>query len=134
VRKIEPLKRALANASGWITGLRKEQSDARAELTHSSFDGLTQLTKTNPLLDWSADDVNAYLQINQVPVNALHARGYPSIGCAPCTRAVAPGEHPRAGRWWWEQGQAGQAAQECGLHVDASGRLVRDNQQQIAAS
>jgi phosphoadenosine phosphosulfate reductase len=133
VRKIEPLKRALSNASAWITGLRKEQSEARSELTYSAIDGLTQLVKTNPLLEWTADDVEAYLRINHVPINALHARGYPSIGCAPCTRAVAPGEHPRAGRWWWEQGQDGQAAQECGLHVDASGRLVRNNKQEIAA-
>ncbi len=131
VRKIEPLKRALHGASAWITGLRREQSEARAELTLTSFDDLTQLDKTNPLLEWTADDISAYLSAHQVPTSALHAKGYPSIGCAPCTRAIAPGEHPRAGRWWWEISQVGQAAQECGLHVDASGKLVRSNKEQI---
>jgi phosphoadenosine phosphosulfate reductase len=132
VRKIEPLKRALSGASAWITGLRREQSEARAELTLKSFDELTQLDKVNPLLEWTLEDVSAYLTTHQVPISALHAKGYPSIGCAPCTRAIAPGEHPRAGRWWWEISQAGQAAQECGLHVDASGRLVRANKEQTA--
>ncbi len=128
VRKIEPLKRALKGADGWLTGLRREQSETRNELSFSSIDPLSGLPKYNPLLEWLGSDVTAYLDINDVPVNALHARGFPSIGCAPCTRAIAPGEHPRAGRWWWEQEQAkaaGLAAQECGLHVDETGRLVR---------
>jgi phosphoadenosine phosphosulfate reductase len=132
VRKIEPLKRALQGASAWITGLRREQSEARAELTLTSFDELTQLEKINPLLDWTADDINGYIAAQEVPISALHAKGYPSIGCAPCTRAIASGEHPRAGRWWWEISQVGQAAQECGLHLDASGRLVRANKEQTA--
>jgi phosphoadenosine phosphosulfate reductase len=120
-RKIEPLKRALQGASAWVTGLRKTQSDARQALQLLSHDLVTNLPKCNPLLNWSEQDVWAYLNHHQVPFNALHSQGYPSIGCAPCTRAIQPGEHPRAGRWWWEE----DAQKECGLHVDATGKLVR---------
>ncbi len=113
VRKVEPLRRALARKRGWITGLRREQAESRAAVSEVEQDEAHGLLKFNPLADWSADEVWEYLRANGVPHNALHDRGYPSIGCEPCTRAVKPGEHPRAGRWWWEQ--AG-ARKECGLH------------------
>jgi phosphoadenosine phosphosulfate reductase len=113
-RKVEPLKRALEGADAWVTGLRREQSEGRQRLEVFETDPLTGLLKCNPLLDWSLDDVWSYVKRYQVPVNSLHHQGYPSIGCAPCTRAVAAGEPVRAGRWWWEQG----SALECGLHRD----------------
>jgi phosphoadenosine phosphosulfate reductase len=113
LRKLEPLRRALAGKRGWVTGLRREQAETRAELAESAFDAVYGLWKFNPLADWSSEEVWQYLRHNQVPYNALHDRGYPSIGCEPCTRAVKPGEHPRAGRWWWEQKGA---HKECGLH------------------
>ncbi len=113
VRKVEPLRRALAGKRAWITGLRREQSNTRAELAETALDPDHGLWKFSPLADWSDADVWAYLRENRVPYNALHDRGYPSIGCEPCTRAVKPGEHPRAGRWWWEQDGA---RKECGLH------------------
>jgi len=114
VRKVEPLKRALAGKRGWITGLRREQSDTRAEVLEAARDATTNKWKFNPLADWSHDEVWTYLRANRVPYNALHDRGYPSIGCEPCTRAVKPGEHSRAGRWWWEQEGV---RKECGLHA-----------------
>jgi phosphoadenosine phosphosulfate reductase len=114
VRKVEPLRRALAGKRGWITGLRREQSDTRAEVLEAARDPVTNKWKFSPLADWRDEDVWAYLRANHVPYNALHDRGYPSIGCEPCTRAVKPGEHPRAGRWWWEQDGA---RKECGLHA-----------------
>jgi phosphoadenosine phosphosulfate reductase len=123
VRKIEPLKRALSDSKAWLTGLRREQSEARTALSFQSLDPLTGLDKFNPLLDWTSQAITHYLERHKVPVNSLHAQGFPSIGCAPCTRAIKPNEHPRAGRWWWENPQS--ANQECGLHVDAQGRLVR---------
>jgi len=113
VRKVEPLRRALAGRRGWITGLRREQADSRAALNEAEHDDATGKWKFSPLADWTSDDVWQYLRANRVPYNSLHDRGYPSIGCEPCTRAVKPGEHPRAGRWWWEN--AG-ARKECGLH------------------
>lgn len=113
VRKVEPLRRALARKRGWITGLRREQSDARAELAETALDPVHGIWKFSPLADWSDAEVWEYLSENRVPFNALHDRGYPSIGCEPCTRAVNPGEHPRAGRWWWEQDGV---RKECGLH------------------
>ena len=113
VRKVEPLKRALAGRRGWITGLRREQAESRAQVLEAERDPATGKWKFNPLADWSDADVWAYLRANRVPYNELHDRGYPSIGCAPCTRAVRPGEHPRAGRWWWERDGA---RKECGLH------------------
>ena len=113
VRKVEPLRRALSGRRGWITGLRRDQSDTRAELAETALDPVHGLWKFSPLADWSDANVWAYLRENRVPYNALHDRGYPSIGCEPCTRAVKPGEHPRAGRWWWEQDGA---RKECGLH------------------
>ncbi len=113
VRKVEPLGRALAGLAGWITGLRREQSVTRADLAAIEVDPAHGgILKINPLADWTWDQVWAYTEAHRLPVNRLHRRGYPSIGCAPCTRAVAPGEHPRAGRWWWEN----PAHKECGLH------------------
>ena len=114
MRKVEPLRRALANRRGWITGLRREQADSRATVNEVEQDSATGKWKFSPLASWTDDDVWAYLRGNQVPYNALHDRGYPSIGCDPCTRAVKRGEHPRAGRWWWENDDA---HKECGLHA-----------------
>jgi phosphoadenosine phosphosulfate reductase len=121
VRKVEPLARALSGAAAWLTGLRAYQSEGRQELDFVAYDKIRLLWKVNPLLDWSRDRVDAFVRDAGVPCNALHDRGFLSIGCAPCTRAVAPGEPERAGRWWWEQDQA----RECGLHVGPDGRLVR---------
>lgn len=121
IRKVEPLRRALAGKKAWITGLRRAQSASRQEVAVESFDAENGLMKFNPLVDWSNDEVWAYIRTHAVPYNALHDRGYPSIGCAPCTRAVAPGEDIRAGRWWWENPES----KECGLHVSPDQRLVR---------
>jgi phosphoadenosine phosphosulfate reductase len=113
IRKVEPLGRALAGAAGWITGLRREQACTRSGLDPFQWDpGHGGLVKVNPLVHWSLEQVWAYLRAHDVPHNPLHDRGYPSIGCAPCTRAVAPGEDLRAGRWWWERPEH----KECGLH------------------
>ncbi len=116
IRKVEPLNRALVMKKAWLTGLRREQAASRQDFGESDFDADHKLTKFNPLIDWTENDVWAYIHANDVPYNALHDKGYPSIGCEPCTRAVKPGEDPRAGRWWWEQAGAG-GQQECGLHV-----------------
>jgi phosphoadenosine phosphosulfate reductase len=113
IRKVEPLKRALAGKGAWLTGLRREQAATRGSLSVSAFDADNGLQKFNPLLDWTHDEVWAYIRENGVPYNALHDRFYPSIGCAPCTRAITPGEDVRAGRWWWEHPES----KECGLHV-----------------
>ena len=121
LRKVEPLKRALHGAALWIAGLRSEQSEARNDVPFLANDAGFGVLKANPLHDWTRDDVVAYTQANAAPVNPLHDRGYPSIGCAPCTRTIAPGEPERAGRWWWEQ----ESAKECGLHVGPDGRLTR---------
>jgi phosphoadenosine phosphosulfate reductase len=111
VRKVEPLNRALAGAAGWIVGLRADQSANRHDIKVVSADE-RDLLKLSPLFDWTRDDAKAFAAANQIPVNALHAKGFASIGCAPCTRAIAPGESERAGRWWWEQDEK----KECGLH------------------
>jgi len=113
IRKTEPLKRALAGLDAWITGLRREQSVTRTAVHNIEWDESNQLIKVNPLADWTQDDVWTYIREHNVPYNALHDRGYPSIGCAPCTRAIQPGEDQRAGRWWWEHPET----KECGLHV-----------------
>lgn len=118
IRKVEPLVRALAGKAAWLTGLRREQAPSRADLGESEFDATHGLRKFNPLIDWSNDDVWAYIRTHDVPYNALHDRAYPSIGCEPCTRAVKPGEDARAGRWWWE---AKIDQKECGLHGAESG-------------
>ena len=112
IRKTEPLKRALAGKGAWITGLRRTQSASRQEVAVEEFDPVHGLPKFNPLADWTSEEVWQYLRAYDVPYNPLHDRGYPSIGCAPCTRAVQPGEDPRAGRWWWEASEH----KECGLH------------------
>jgi phosphoadenosine phosphosulfate reductase len=105
------LLRALEGAKVWVTGLRADQSDNRNNLPRIELDSLSGLLKFNPLLTWSDADLENYIEKHNVPINALHKKGFPSIGCQPCTRAVAEGEHPRAGRWWWEN-----STQECGLH------------------
>ncbi|MEZ4600675.1 MAG: phosphoadenylyl-sulfate reductase [Syntrophotaleaceae bacterium] len=113
IRKIEPLGRALAGKGGWITGLRREQSVTRSDLKPIEIDQTHGgILKLNPLLEWSWEQVWAYASAHRLPVNRLHTQGYPSIGCAPCTRPVQPGEHPRSGRWWWENPEH----KECGLH------------------
>jgi len=112
VRKVRPLKRALAGAAGWVTGLRRDQSAERAAAPFAAWDGEHRLVKVNPIADWSLDQLEAYIAENDVPVNPLHAKGFPSIGCQPCTRAIKPGEDIRAGRWWWEN----EDGKECGLH------------------
>lgn len=121
IRKVEPLKRALAGAAAWVTGLRADQSAGRGQVELSAWDAERELVKFAPLFDWTRERVADFCAAEGVPVNALHAQGYPSIGCEPCTRAVAPGEPERAGRWWWEADEA----KECGLHVGPDGRLVR---------
>jgi phosphoadenosine phosphosulfate reductase len=113
IRKVEPLGRALKGLGGWITGLRRDQSVTRADLAPLEIDALNGgILKINPLLDWNEMQVWEYANSRRLPTNRLHKAGYPSIGCAPCTRPVAPGEHPRAGRWWWENPEH----KECGLH------------------
>ena len=111
-RKVLPLRRALAGASAWITGLRRDQSVGRAALPLAQWDAALGLVKINPIADWTAEQLDAYIAANDIPVNPLHAQGYPSIGCQPCTRAIRPGEDVRAGRWWWEN----EDGKECGLH------------------
>ncbi|MFP5486598.1 MAG: phosphoadenylyl-sulfate reductase, partial [Gammaproteobacteria bacterium] len=113
VRKMEPLRRALAGRKAWITGLRAAQSVTRTGLALREFDAGNGLEKLNPLSEWTEAEVWAYIRINEVPYNALHDQFYPSIGCAPCTRAIAVGEDVRAGRWWWED----PSTKECGLHA-----------------
>ncbi|MEY4987179.1 MAG: hypothetical protein RL567_958 [Bacteroidota bacterium] len=112
IRKIEPLNRALQGADVWITGLRAEQSENRADMPMIEWDAQKNLYKINPLIDWSFETMEKYLAEHKIPQNPLHKKGFVSIGCAPCTRAIAKGEHPRAGRWWWENSQ-----KECGLHA-----------------
>jgi phosphoadenosine phosphosulfate reductase len=114
VRKVRPLNRELKGAQGWITGIRREHSENRADAALAAWDEERGLLKVNPIADWSTQELTAYIAENNVPVNPLHARGFVSIGCQPCTRAVQPGEHPRAGRWWWEH----EEKKECGLHMN----------------
>ncbi|MCX7899270.1 MAG: phosphoadenylyl-sulfate reductase [Methylocystis sp.] len=121
IRKVEPLRRALAGVSAWITGLRADQSDARADALLIKFDSSHRLLKINPVADYTRDQIVERVEALSVPINALHAQGYLSIGCAPCTRAVQPGEAERAGRWWWEEDNK----KECGLHVGPDGVLRR---------
>lgn len=113
VRKVEPLRRALKGHGAWITGMRRDQAVTRGTLEVSSYDSDNGLQKINPLLEWSNNDVWAYIREYDVPYNKLHDEFYPSLGCAPCTRAITPGEDIRAGRWWWENPES----KECGLHV-----------------
>lgn len=111
IRKVEPLKRALEGASIWITGIRAEQSSNRGQMQLVEWDPQHKVVKYNPLLNWSEQEILKFVKENKVPVNTLHNKGFPSIGCAPCTRAITDGEDPRAGRWWWEA-----TNKECGLH------------------
>ena len=119
IRKVESLTRALSGLEAWITGLRRAQSVTRSDVAKVEVDAAHHnIFKINPLADWSEKEVWDYVKKNQIPYNRLHDQGYPSIGCAPCTRAVKPGEDVRAGRWWWENPEQ----KECGLHVHASPR------------
>ena len=111
IRKVKPLNRALEGAKVWITGLRAAQSANRKKMQMIEWDEQRSLYKFNPLINWSYEEVLDYIKINFVPASTLHDKGFISIGCAPCTRAIEPGEDPRAGRWWWETSQ-----KECGLH------------------
>lgn len=114
IRKVEPLRRALSDKKAWITGLRRSQAVTRASLPKVEIDETHGgIFKINPLAEWSEEDVWTYIRTHGVPYSVLHDRGFPSIGCAPCTRAIAPGEDVRAGRWWWENPEQ----KECGLHV-----------------
>jgi len=121
VRKVAPLARILDGSAAWVTGLRADQSADRARLSAASFDKQRALIKVSPLFDWTRERTLEFVRARDVPYNALHDRGFLSIGCAPCTRAVAPGEPERAGRWWWEQ----EGQKECGLHIADDGRAGR---------
>ena len=121
VRKVEPLKSALAGAAAWMVGLRADQSRQRSSVRLADWDVRRGLVKLAPLFDWTREAVAAECQRLGVPVNALYAQGYPSIGCEPCTRAVEPGEEERAGRWWWERDDT----KECGLHMPSADRPIR---------
>ncbi|TXI68745.1 MAG: phosphoadenylyl-sulfate reductase [Cyclobacteriaceae bacterium] len=112
IRKVVPLMRALQGAEVWITGLRQSQSANRGSMQRAVWDEEYKLIKYNPIFDWTDDQLHEFINANKIPVNTLHKKGYPSIGCAPCTRAIMPGEDARAGRWWWES-----SAKECGLHA-----------------
>ncbi len=112
IRKVEPLNRALKDKKVWITGIRAEQSANREHMEWLEWDDAHQLVKVHPIFDWTLEDVKRYISENHIPYNPLHDKGFPSIGCAPCTRAVKEGEDFRAGRWWWED----QSKKECGLH------------------
>jgi phosphoadenosine phosphosulfate reductase len=128
IRKVEPLKRALSGKRAWITGMRRDQSVTRHGLEVSFFDANTGLQKFNPLLDWTNAEVWEYIKRFDVPYNKLHDSFYPSIGCAPCTRAVTPGEDIRSGRWWWENPED----KECGLHVSQVNKLARSAEPALA--
>ncbi len=119
VRKVRPLERKLKTLNAWATGIRREQSDMRANTPKLELDSIP--VKVNPLADWTTFQVDEYTRINRVPVHPLYARGYASIGCAPCTRAIAAGEDARAGRWWWEH----QTHKECGIHFGPDGEVRR---------
>lgn len=123
IRKVRPLNRKLATLEAWVVGLRRTQSGGREHIEQVSIDeehgGIVKLA---PLADWTDEEVFEYIERNDVPVHALYAKGYSSIGCLPCTRAIRPGEPARAGRWWWEKGEE----KECGIHVSSNGKLQRD--------
>ena len=114
IRKVEPLKRYLAGMDAWVSGLRRDQNVTRSDTPKIELDFIHGgVVKVNPIADWTHDQVMAYVQAHNVPVNRLHAQGYPSVGCDPCSRAVRPGDDPRSGRWWWERPET----RECGIHV-----------------
>ena len=112
IRKVEPFKRAIAGYRAWVTGVRREQSATRAQARSLEWDTEYGLYKVSPLLEWTEEQIWQYIRARKLPYNRLHDRQFPSIGCSPCTRAIQPGEHRRAGRWWWEQPES----RECGLH------------------
>lgn len=112
VRKVEPFRRAIAGYGAWVTGVRREQSDSRSGAQAVTYDEQNRLQKVSPLLDWTEAEIWHYIRSRKLPYNPLHDRGYPSIGCAPCTRAIEAGQDNRAGRWWWENPES----RECGLH------------------
>jgi len=115
IRKVEPLNRYLAGLDAWVTGLRRDQGVTREETAKAHLDPQHGgIVKLNPIADWTHEQVLAYVRLHNVPTNRLHAEGYPSVGCDPCSRAIAPGDDPRAGRWWWESPET----RECGIHVD----------------
>ncbi|MDR2787984.1 MAG: phosphoadenylyl-sulfate reductase [Candidatus Accumulibacter sp.] len=118
IRKVEPLERALAGRSAWITGQRRAQAATREDLPEEEYDGTFGLAKYNPLAAWNDEEIWKVIRAQGIPYNPLHDRGYPSIGCEPCTRAVRPGEDARAGRWWWESSNS----KECGLHAGNPGK------------
>jgi phosphoadenosine phosphosulfate reductase len=127
IRKVHPLNRALSKLDGWITGLRRDQVQTRSNAKKVEIDqSHGGIIKINPLADWTSDMVWSYIRENNVPYNKLHDNGYPSIGCAPCTRAVMAGEDPRAGRWWWES-----TAKECGLHFDPLKKRLVSNKSSV---
>ncbi len=117
IRKVEPLRRALVGKRAWVTGIRREQAPIREKIEYSEYDVDNRLQKFNPLLEWTHQQVWAYIKHYEVPYNTLHDSHFPSIGCAPCTRAITPGEDVRSGRWWWESPES----KECGLH---SGKVI----------
>lgn len=123
IRKIRPLKRALKGAKAWVTGLRREQAASRTDMQPIEDDAAFGIKKFNPLIEWSEQDVWDYIRSNDVPYNKLHDQFYPSIGCAPCARAISAGEDPRAGRWWWENEDA---VAECGLHANPISKMKED--------
>ena len=120
VRKVEPLRRALQGKNAWVTGLRRDQAVTRGSMDYSAYDADQGLQKFNPLLDWSNKEVWAYIRHFDVPYNKLHDQFYPSLGCAPCTRSITPGEDIRAGRWWWEDPKF----KECGLHASKGANIA----------
>ena len=122
MRKVEPLNRALKGNKVWITGLRAEQSPARQDLQPIEYDEAHDIIKYHPIFSWTTEETRAYIDKHNVPYNILHDRGFISIGCAPCTRAIKPGEDFRAGRWWWEDN----SKKECGLHVHAPAVAAED--------
>lgn len=127
VRKLEPFRRAIAGFAAWVTGVRREQSAERARMASAEWDGEHGLYKLSPLLEWSHADVWQYIRVHGLPYNRLHDAHFPSIGCAPCTRAVEPGEPSRAGRWWWEQPES----RECGLHPRESAHSLQALQEPV---
>jgi len=118
IRKVEPLNRFLSGLDAWVTGLRRDQSNARGKTPKIEIDRAhAGIAKLNPIADWSREQVLDYVKEHAVPINRLHAEGYPSVGCEPCSRAIGPGDDPRSGRWWWEESDL----KECGIHLEEKG-------------
>jgi phosphoadenosine phosphosulfate reductase len=118
IRKVEPLNRFLSGLDAWVTGLRRDQSSARNKTAKIEIDRAHEgIAKLNPIADWSREQVLDYVKEHDVPINRLHAEGYPSVGCDPCSRPIGPGDDPRSGRWWWEESDL----KECGIHLEENG-------------